>query len=383
MEIEGYAVRYCTRPGCSHRSDGGNCTNPEDTKYYVDPRVGLRDICGVRLVVAHDDGHVVGRCTFEDSSDGRGIFVRCEMDDAYLFEAMSRRYDIYKEKYNSDIPSPETLWKKIMTSFSLAHNPDTGVVRHVSLVDSPGRVGTAVSYARRPEILLKRRPENLYISDLVSSQSTAAQNASDRNQYLWRNTLYSHRPNDTVYLTASRNTMSRHHQSDFDCGIFSQRLREFIDREERRQTNRGRRAREYVHDSGDEDGMSPSSSSKRQRVEASRDNEQQPQQTAQNNNNEALMKVMMEGFKQMQETMTAAMTAKAATQPPPPAAVAVPPPPQVAVEPVVPQVAAAVAPTHTPMMVDVEASRPKAAIHFSLDGPALERVVQLITSQDK
>jgi len=381
MEIEGYAVRYCTRPGCTHRSDGGGtCPNPEDTKYYVDPKVGLRDICGVRLVVAHDDGHVVGRCTFEDSSDGKGIFVRCEMDDAYLFEAMARRHDIYKEKYNNDIPSPETLWKKVMTSFSLAHNPATGVVRHVSLVDSPGRVGTAVTYARRPEILLKRRPENLYISDLISSQSTAAQNALDRNQYLWKNTLYSHRPNDIVYLTASRNNnnMSRNHQSDFDCGIFSQRLRDFIDREERRRTTRGRRVHEYDDDSGDEDGMTPSSS-KRQRVDASRDTEQQ--QSQQNNkNNEALMKVMMEGFKQMQETMTAAMTAKAATQPPLPPAAPVVNEPQ---PPVVPQVAAAVAPTHNPMMVDVEASRPKAAIHFSLDGAALERVVQLITSQDK
>ncbi len=365
MEVEGYAIRYCTRPGCTHRSNTG-CPNPEDTKFYVDPRKGLRDICGVRLVVAHDDGHVVGRCTFEDSSDGNGIFVRCEVDDAYLFEAMSRRHNIYKEKYNSDIPSLETLWKKIMTSFSLAHNPESGVVRHVSLVDSPGRVGTAVTYARRPEIVLKRRPENLYISDLVSSQSTAAQNAPDRNHYLWRNTLFSHRPNDTVYLTASRNTMSRH-QSDFDYGMFSQRLHDFIDSEQCRRT-RERRSREYADDSGDEYGDS-APPSKRQRVEANRDTAEQ-QRPTQSNDNEALMKVMRDGFKQMQETMTTAMTANKAALAPTPQAVVEQPP-------VVPQVAV---PKVTPMMVDVEASRPKGAVHFSLDGQALERVVRLITS---
>ena len=103
--------------------------------------------------------------------------------------------------------------------------------------------------------------------------------------------------------------MSRH-QSDFDCGMFSQRLREFIDREERRQI-RGRKSRDYSDVSGDDYGdINPPT--KWQRLEASLDNsaaEQQPPVQQTNNNNEALMKLMMEGFNRMQEIMTSVMTA--------------------------------------------------------------------------
>lgn len=205
MEVKGYVVKFCCKTNCIHQNSN-SCTNAINSKFYIDPQNSLNTIKGVSLVVAHNDNHIIGTCVSEKHVLGEGIFIKCIIDDLYLLDAIKRQWAIYKQKYNKTI-SKITFWKKVLSSFSLSHSPDTGNVQHVSLVDSPGRIGTAVTYKElehSKSIVLKRRNENKYISDVISTQTAAAISASDRQQYLLKNTKYSYNPDDVLYITASR-----------------------------------------------------------------------------------------------------------------------------------------------------------------------------------
>lgn len=205
MEVSGYVVKFCCNTNCIHQNSN-LCTNAINSKFYIDPQKSLNNIKGVSLVVAHNDNHIIGTCVLEKHVSGEGIFIKCIIDDIYLLDTIERQWVIYKQKYNKSI-SKITFWKKVLSSFSLSHSPDTGIVQHVSLVDSPGRIGTAVTYKElehSKSIVLKRRNENRYISDVISTQTAAAISASDRQQYLLKNTKYSYNPNDIFYITASR-----------------------------------------------------------------------------------------------------------------------------------------------------------------------------------
>ena len=306
MEVSGYAVRFCEASGCDH-TDPEFCSNPKGTKYYLDPLTSnLNQIKGIRLVVAHDDAYVVGTCIEEIRDPSRGIYIRCEVDDAYLVEAMKRRFDIYKGKYNKNLKSFEIYWKKVLSSFSLAHRPGDGVVKHVSLVDSPGRLGSAVTYSdKRGKILLKRRPENVHVSDVVASHTTSAAYVPDRLSYLLKNTLKSHSPKDLLYLTAGRDTHKMPRKQElFDITL----LKTAVDRalSERK---RKRRSDSPSDDSGDEEDYYSRNSSKRSRrtVEASRERDEQHQTAIATPSAEShtleILKAMKEEMDQIREAV--------------------------------------------------------------------------------
>lgn len=203
MDVVGYIACFCTTPGCAHKNGDDRCSNPKDSRYYVDPDKEDFKITGVDLVVAHENDYVVGACVAAVRTD-RGIVLRCRIDDAYYLESMQRRFANYRKKYNDKIPSFVTFCKKVLSSFSLSHNVDTREVGHVSLVDTPGRIGTAVVYTENPSIVLKRRAANQHISDVVATHSAAYLTVSDRARYHIRNTRFSHNPKDDCYLRANR-----------------------------------------------------------------------------------------------------------------------------------------------------------------------------------
>ena len=331
MEVSGYVVRYCTEPDCRHVDDG-RCTNPVSSKYYIDPKDGgqLRKILGTKLVVAHDDRHVIGQCVLEDRRSNEGIYIKCLIDDVYLIECMQRRFADYVEKYNPRFPNLETFWKKVLSSFSLSHCLQTGEVTHVSLVDTPGRIGTSVVYTPVTDIrdvVLVRRPENLHISDIVSSHSTYAAYAPDRQDYLIRNTVHSKAPTDLVYLTASRDYSKKmprsvRHGSSLYRKFEDAMVRQFVDRairdrmqqESERGSKRRREPVEEDHDgSSSEDDMyddvyddTPTQSHRRskrprkngERVEANR--QQEPQSNGATN---ALLTKLVETHKAMMQQL--------------------------------------------------------------------------------
>ncbi|KAK3761549.1 hypothetical protein RRG08_010273 [Elysia crispata] len=203
MFVSGYVVRYCTIPGCDHTGEpDGRCSNVIGSRVYVDPAQKLL-IKDKPLVISHNDKHVVGRCVQQiDAPDG--ILLTCVLDDAYLLESLRRRYDDFRDNYNPSIPDFETYCKKTLCSFSLSHNSATMDVRHVSLVDTPGRYGTAVEYKVDAGVVLKRRAENQFISDIVASHSTAFMPLGDRKAYLLRNDQLSFNPGNLCYINANR-----------------------------------------------------------------------------------------------------------------------------------------------------------------------------------
>lgn len=210
MNVVGYVVRFCTNRGCSHTNEE-TCPNLPGSKYYISPDHVI-NITGKPLVVTHNQKYIVGICKFQ-STTNKGILVVCNIDDAYFMECLGRRYNDFKEKYNPNIEKFETLCKKTLSSFSLSHDRVTNDVRHVSLVDTPGRLGTAVTYIVNNGVVLKYRKDNLYISDALASHSTAYLTAADRRNYLLKNTSFSYNPEDLGYINASR-TMNHH--ADFD-----------------------------------------------------------------------------------------------------------------------------------------------------------------------
>lgn len=207
MKVEGYVVRFCESPHCTHRNSEG-CPNAEDTKYYIDPKNEGLIFVGAPLVVAHDPRHVVGRCT-RSLRDAKGIVVECVLDDYYLLECLKRRFDDFVEKYNPEIATLANYCKKTLCSFSLSHNPTNNRVNHISLVDTPGRKGTVVEYKNCNEVILKRRLENEHISDIVASHSTAYVGQNGRRDYLLINDKFSYRAGDLCYINASKDLPRR------------------------------------------------------------------------------------------------------------------------------------------------------------------------------
>ncbi|RUS70275.1 hypothetical protein EGW08_021952 [Elysia chlorotica] len=210
MNAKGYVIRFCTNTSCPHdRSSVGQCPNPQVDKFYVDPDGIIEPLDGVPLVIAHDDAHIVGYCKEEQISD-EGHLVTCVINDEFLVETMRRRFREYIKRYNRNIGDVGVLWKKMISSFSLSHEPRTGRVKHISLVDTPGRVGTAIKYSPDPSIVLIKRPENEFIADVLSAHTAHATNSWDRNDYLCRNTRHSFEPTDIGFICAERN------MGDFD-----------------------------------------------------------------------------------------------------------------------------------------------------------------------
>jgi hypothetical protein len=201
MNVTGYVVRFCNDETCSHDSED-MCPNPPSSVYYIDPDLNMK-IGGTPLVVTHNQDFVVGSCQLQCKT-GKGILLRCVIDDAYFLESLRRRFENYKENYNPDIPNFETFCKKTLSSFSLSHCGSTKAVRHVSLVDTPGRKGTAVDYVADPSVVLKRRQQNQHISDVIASHSSAYLTVADRRNYLLKNTSLSYNPGDLCYINASR-----------------------------------------------------------------------------------------------------------------------------------------------------------------------------------
>lgn len=200
MDVFGYIVRFCDDWSCSHTNDR-TCSNATTSKYYIDPEDDI-NITGVPLVVVHNEKFIVGKCSEQVKTD-KGIFIKCVIDDAYFKECLERRYVNYKNTYNATI-SFETFCKKTLSSFSLSHEVNSNKVRHVSLVDTPGRKGTAVNYITKSGLLLKRRANNQYISDVIASHSAAYLPVADRTDYLVHNTILSYNPGDVCYINASR-----------------------------------------------------------------------------------------------------------------------------------------------------------------------------------
>ena len=201
MEVSGYIVRFCETKSCPH-SSRKSCPNATDSKYYINPEVNL-NIKGVPLVVAHNSKFVIGKCIFQIKTT-ISLYLRCIIDDVYFLECLRRRFDDYKDNYNSDITF-ETFCKKTLSSFSLSHEVNTGVIRHISLVDTPGRQGTTVDYKKNLNIVLVRRLENQFISDIIATHSAAYLTTADRTEYLLKSTSLSHNPTDVCYINASRN----------------------------------------------------------------------------------------------------------------------------------------------------------------------------------
>ena len=201
MDVTGYVVRFCTDSKCAHISED-SCPNSPSSVYYISPDTHLK-IGGAPLVVSHNQDYIVGVCQLQCKTD-KGILLKCVVDDAYFLESLKRRYKDYRENYNPGIPKFETFCKKTLSSFSLSHYRPSRKVRHVSLVDTPGRKGTAIDYVVDPSIVLKRRQQNQHISDIVASHSTAYLAIADRRNYLMKNTSLSYNPKDLCYINASR-----------------------------------------------------------------------------------------------------------------------------------------------------------------------------------
>lgn len=369
MEVSGYVVRFCGAGSCAHNSSEG-CPNATDTKYYIDPEDNL-DVVGVPLVVAHNKRFVVGKCISQVKT-AAGLFLRCVVDDAYFLESLRRRFDDYKDNYNSNVTF-ETFCKKTLSSFSLSHEVNTKVVRHVSLVDTPGRQGTTVDYETNLRIVLKRRAENQFISDIVASHSAAYLPTADRTSYLLKSTSLSHNPNDVCYINASRNKMDYQDQFSEATEIYKIYKALKADREggaclPPRALKRNRKTEDDGCDNEDEDA---DSSKKRKvavgscatEVSAAAPLTQPMVVEAMRNGVQEGITAALEIFKQQQQQFT----------PPPPAAPVVQQQPTSATTaPIIPQASTSV----DPQVVD--AGRARATITLTPDQEILNVIVKYI-----
>lgn len=205
MNVLGYVVRFCTLRGCKRHTEDEGCCNPIDSKYYISPDADF-NLVGAKLVVAHEDEHMIGSCVSSFKSS-QGVLVHCIVDDAYFLECVQRQYNKYRQRYNKEIASFQDYCKKALSSFSLSHDPHSGAVKHIALVSVPGRIGTAVTYYKAKQALLKRRVENSFVADSLGTHATAYSTIADRKDYQTRNTLHSHNPADIAYLEASKDLL--------------------------------------------------------------------------------------------------------------------------------------------------------------------------------
>ena len=154
-------------------------------------------------------------------------------------KCMLRRFNHYRLKYNKQIKDVESFCKKTLSSFSLSHNISSKQVRHVALVNTPGRKGTAVDYQKNTAVVLVRRSENKYITDNIASHSAAFLPVSDRKEYLIENTKYSINAFDFGYISANR-VLKMANQCEFDEFVALYRKWKDVNKQAERKT-RGRK----------------------------------------------------------------------------------------------------------------------------------------------
>lgn len=384
MDVTGYVARFCTDAACAHDDSSPDCSNNVTSRFYIDPAERL-NILDKPLVVTHNDRFIVGRCVMQ-ASTSKGLLLKCRIDDAYFLESLRRRYDDFKENYNPAIPDFETYCKKTLSSFSLSHNNASKVVRHVSLVDTPGRLGTAVTYTMNPEVVLKRRLENEHISDIVASHSSAYTTQNDRRPYLVRNDQYSHTPSDLCYINAQRallredtsrsNMLSQQDQFNEAAEFFRwyKIMKEQFQSENNScnkptTTSLKRNRQQLNEDDGDDDSMGLVNKRGRHDGEVSASaTRPAPSQTP---THEMMAEIMRDGVKQGITAAIQAIKQSGGLNEPPAAAAA----PSVIPEPVTPAKQVEIIESEQ----QVEASRGRAAILLSpSDNDSLESIVKKI-----
>ena len=367
MEVVGYAARFCTAPGCDHNASSDCCCNVIDSKYYINSSEEL-DIVGVPLVVGHNNRHVVGSCIRQNKT-AEGILLVCQIDDVYFLDSLRRRFDEFKENYNASIPNFETFCKKTLCSFSLSHNRLTKHVKHVSLVDTPGRIGTAVIYKTKPGLLFKRRPDNYYISDIIATHSTAFSYQGDRKKYLLQNDSFSHSPGDLSYINAQRdlsNIMPQSNQEDFETVLrFFKIYKSMNDNDDckgRNKDNNLKRNRQQDNYDVDDDNMGLSKVGGKRGKCCEDDVTASAPREEPHLDNAKMLEVMMENTKQLKQLTTSLQTSilqqtfqqAVPTEHPEPTT-------SNATSPIAP-------PTQVTTAVEVEASRPRTTIITTTGG---------------
>lgn len=384
MNVVGFVARFCNTSGCPH-DDGNHCVNPTNSKYYINPEECIK-IAGAPLVVAHNDRYVVGKCTSQTKTNN-GISLVCVIDDVYFLESLRRRYNNYKDKYNTNFPNFVTFAKKTLSSFSLSHNLISKEVRHVSLVDTPGRKGTAVDYTEDGSVVLKRRAVNQHISDIVASHSTAYLPVADRTDYLIQNTKFSRSPRDFCYINANR-ALKMSHQDQFNDIAEIYRIVKALRKENGEKSGScgnltlpAKRNRKVEYDSDEDEGIDPFEDTKRSSKKSRRSHGdcEDASKSVDTTNAPFFIQAMREG---VQQGITAALEMFKQTQQTPlqqqqpPLQPPLQQPPPAAPEPVSEE-----PPTSPkPQKPEVEASRPRTTTITTIGAPDRETLDIIVST---
>lgn len=241
VRFTGYLVRFCPDSPPSPPKSGGGGFDDDDTTeycrthssvdcpnhyrgghniYYVDrvrdaPRI-IQSIRSKRppIVVGHNDNALneVGYVESVKLLQDQGVLIEGIIDDEVLLNAIQNQHRAYRQQYTENISYSEYL-KNVFSSISLSHNPQTGDVKHIGLVNIPGRPGTAVSYSKESsKSRVLRRPSAsssavFNPNDLLTAHVVAFSRRSDRPDLLKHNSRFSY-DNTTNYITASVNYLN-------------------------------------------------------------------------------------------------------------------------------------------------------------------------------
>ena len=202
LTVAGYGIKLCDHKRCRPN----NCTNVRNSKYYVDERdiPNLANKCkGTNIVVNHQNELVIGKVTSAVYVEQKGLFIEGYLDDHYFLTYMHKVYDTYRTAKGNGVNFLDYL-KGLFPSFSLSSRG--AEFEHVSLVITPGRKGTNVSYKllQCAEIPLSIRQDNINISENVLAFVSVYLPEPDRKYYLSCSQDSSVDPKNFAFLRASR-----------------------------------------------------------------------------------------------------------------------------------------------------------------------------------
>ena len=161
----------------------------------------------IPLVISHLNYRVdltIGYVT-DLAIDNKGLFCKGVIDNCAFIETQNDMNENFIRYFTTATPSPFLYLKSCLPNFSLSHNRNTLMIKHVALVDVGARRGTLVTY----EFLKNKMPKqytntekDFYVVLACYTRNTIKV-ASERNNLLFKDILLCDET-DTDFITAGK-----------------------------------------------------------------------------------------------------------------------------------------------------------------------------------
>ena len=209
LQIIGWGVKLCDHSTCNE----DDCSNIENSIYYIDKDwlQIIAEKCQKTPLVLNHSKFIIGYVDFCEYQLNKGLYISCIIDDYDFLTFIHDAFVTYMQKKKNKAVTFKDWLKSIFSAYSISNRQID--FEHVSLVMTPGRKGTNVSYIDMPQISLISRPNNSNIRNHIFGYASIYLSESDRKKYLSVCNKSSLLPNDYHFLRAERSLNMQSEQS--------------------------------------------------------------------------------------------------------------------------------------------------------------------------